>query len=309
MKISVIIPVYNSEKFLEKLLKSIFEQTYEDYEIIIVNDGSTDGSLDIINKYSRECLKCITIENSGPGIARKVGFELATGELLFFVDSDDFIPNTNALERINQIYNQYKFDILFFNFIRKNNGKEKNTNMFFNNNMKEGLYSSKYLNKHQVEGALWGKVFVSSKMNIECFCNYNNFEDYYTTYKYLNNCENFYYTKEIFYYANRDNENSISKKKDIKKIYDTVNLLKLTYNNTYYKSIFSKIIYSYYLYARRLLDKVTGTSQVKKQHINKVKELKAYFNLITVFKGRFKIKQFLIYIYYMFCDFIKNIKY
>ena len=65
-KISLIIPVYNSEKFLRKLLNSILDQTYNNYEIVIVNDGSTDDSINIIEKYMKnnKKIKCITIENS-----------------------------------------------------------------------------------------------------------------------------------------------------------------------------------------------------------------------------------------------------
>lgn len=74
MKFSIIIPVYNSEKYIDRLLTSIKKQTFQDYELIIVNDGSTDNSLDILQKYKQNYmnLKIYTKNNEGPGIARKV---------------------------------------------------------------------------------------------------------------------------------------------------------------------------------------------------------------------------------------------
>lgn len=302
LKISVIIPVYNSEKFLERLLESITQQTYKNYEIIIVNDGSTDRSLEIIDKYNSDNLKCITINNSGPGVARKMGFELATGELLFFIDSDDMLPNKNVFEKIVRIYHNNEFDILFFNFIQKRRERQKKSNTFEKSNMKEGLYNSEYLKKHAVGGALWEKVFVKSKMKLEYFCDSKNYEDYYTTYLYFNDCKNFYYTKEIFYYADRDNENSISKKIDATKIKDTVNLIKITYEKTNYKFIFSKIMYYYYMGHRRKIDRKKVFLDEKEETIRKLKELKKYFDFKTLIKMRLPIKEYFKYIYYEIKD-------
>jgi glycosyltransferase involved in cell wall biosynthesis len=92
-KISVIVPVFNTEKFLSKCLDSILNQSYKNLEIIIVNDGSTDKSKDICLKYAETDNRVIFIDkdNSGIGSARNTGIEVATGEFLSFVDSDDYI--------------------------------------------------------------------------------------------------------------------------------------------------------------------------------------------------------------------------
>ena len=93
-KISVIIPVYNTEKYLETCLDSIINQTYKNLEIIIINDGSTDSSLEICNKYKKidKRIKLITGENKGQSVARNIGIKSATGSYIHFMDSDDFIP-------------------------------------------------------------------------------------------------------------------------------------------------------------------------------------------------------------------------
>ena len=96
MKVSLIIPVYNVRDYLRKCLDSVAAQTYEDLEVIIVNDGSTDDSLEIALEYTSKYphFRCYTIENRGLGGARNYGMEYATGEYIMFLDSDDYIaPN------------------------------------------------------------------------------------------------------------------------------------------------------------------------------------------------------------------------
>ena len=92
-KISVIIPVYNAEKYLGQCLDSLIGQTFSDFEIICVNDGSNDSSLDILNSYADKCdkIKIINIENSGPGPARNKGLDIASGDYITFVDADDWV--------------------------------------------------------------------------------------------------------------------------------------------------------------------------------------------------------------------------
>ncbi len=92
-KISVIVPVYNSEKYLPKCLDSLINQTFNDIEIICVNDGSTDASAEILNHYAEKYdkIKIITQRNQGLSSARNKGIEAACGEYISFVDSDDFV--------------------------------------------------------------------------------------------------------------------------------------------------------------------------------------------------------------------------
>lgn len=93
MKISVIVPVYNAEKYLEKCILSVIEQTYSDWELILVDDGSVDSSFEIIKKYEEADarIKSINKDNSGPGSARNSGIQLASGDYVVFLDSDDYL--------------------------------------------------------------------------------------------------------------------------------------------------------------------------------------------------------------------------
>lgn len=93
MKVSIIIPIYNSEKYLKQCLESIINQTYKNIEIICINDGSTDNSEKIIKDYlkTNKNITYLKQPNAGQSIARNKGLEKATGDFILFVDSDDFI--------------------------------------------------------------------------------------------------------------------------------------------------------------------------------------------------------------------------
>ncbi|MDY3206012.1 glycosyltransferase family 2 protein [Clostridium baratii] len=102
-KLSVIIPVYNVEEYLVETLDSVVNQTMDNYEIILVNDGSTDNSQSIIDDYAKRYENIVSIyqENSGPGKARNKGIDVSRGEYIIFVDSDDIIPRDALLKRYN----------------------------------------------------------------------------------------------------------------------------------------------------------------------------------------------------------------
>lgn len=92
--ISVIIPLYNKENSIEKTIYSVLEQTYENFEVIVVNDGSTDNSLDIIKSIKSDKIRIITQKNSGVSAARNRGIDEAKGDWIVFLDADDYmLPN------------------------------------------------------------------------------------------------------------------------------------------------------------------------------------------------------------------------
>ena len=97
--ISITIPIYNVSKYLPKCLNSIFGQDFKDFEVICVNDGSTDSSLNILKEFSKiyPNLKIITQKNQGLSVARNTGMEQAQGEYIMFVDADDFLCSKSAL--------------------------------------------------------------------------------------------------------------------------------------------------------------------------------------------------------------------
>lgn len=114
-KISIIVPVYNSSKYLNKCLDSLINQSLNDIEIIMVNDGSTDDSESIIKKYQKKDkrVKLINKENGGQASARNLGLEEASGEYISFVDSDDYV-DINLCKDAYQVAMRDKYDIVVF---------------------------------------------------------------------------------------------------------------------------------------------------------------------------------------------------
>ncbi len=105
-KISVVIPLYNKGFIISATLQSVLAQTFTDFEIVIINDGSTDNGVEIISKFQNSRIKLIQQENKGAATARNLGIEKAKGELIAFLDADDYwFPN--HLEEIVRLYNDY----------------------------------------------------------------------------------------------------------------------------------------------------------------------------------------------------------
>ena len=101
-KLSIIIPCYNTEKYINKCLDSVLNSTLKDIEVIIINDGSKDSTLDIIKSYKDKRIIIIDKENDGVAMARNDGIKKATGEYITFIDSDDYIEPTMYEEMYNK---------------------------------------------------------------------------------------------------------------------------------------------------------------------------------------------------------------
>lgn len=120
-KVTIIMPVYNAEKFLEKCLMSILEQTFQDWELIIVNDDSTDASLQIINRYinlreGKGRLRLINKINEGVSVARNVAIHQANGDYLYFCDGDDLLA-PSAIEMLVNTMERFKASLVRADYI------------------------------------------------------------------------------------------------------------------------------------------------------------------------------------------------
>ena len=119
--VSIIVPIYNSEKYIERCIKSILNQTYKNFELILINDGSTDKSIDILNKYKKIDKRISIIDKKNEGVAktRNLGIQKAKGKYVMFIDNDDFI-NKNYVETYYKIIKEKKLDIVIGGYERVN---------------------------------------------------------------------------------------------------------------------------------------------------------------------------------------------
>ena len=132
-KISVIVPVYNTGKYLRKCFDSIVNQSYHDFTVIVVNDGSTDNSLEIIKEYDKKypsLFKIYNIENSGRANARNYGLSRVKTEFFTFIDSDDYIDENTFLNFMQEV--DKETDVVVCNAVRVINGNENNVLKFYN---------------------------------------------------------------------------------------------------------------------------------------------------------------------------------
>jgi glycosyltransferase involved in cell wall biosynthesis len=162
-KISVIIPVYNVEAYLKECLDSIISQDLDDIEIICVNDGSTDGSLSILERYAEKDERIIIInqQNSGPSPTRNKGLEIAQGEYIFIPDSDDYLLTSNALSLLYTTASQYDLDIVSFDF-RTVGGEEQE----YRAKHKTGITDGKcFLQNGTTDVMVWCKFYKRAYLN------------------------------------------------------------------------------------------------------------------------------------------------
>lgn len=168
MKLSVIVPVYNTENYLDKCLKSILNQSYQNIEVIIINDGSTDNSEEIINNYKEQYPdKIISIneENHGQAYSRNKGLEIASGKLISFVDSDDYIEPDMFKKMIDVLESENSDMVICDMYYEKNSKKEKVSGTDF-----ENIYESIV--------SVCNKIFKKTIINNQKFIENMWYEDY-----------------------------------------------------------------------------------------------------------------------------------
>lgn len=176
VKISVIVPVYNTSKYLDKCLSSLVNQTIKDIEIIVINDGSTDDSLDIIKIFKKKYNNIILIDqkNMGISISRNNALDIARGEFIGFVDSDDYVSNDMYEKLYNNIKNNNS-DIAVCNYINfipdDNSFFNQDINMNGNTNLCEMpslLYDIDYAPWNKLyKKSLWDDVRFPEKLKYE----------------------------------------------------------------------------------------------------------------------------------------------
>lgn len=226
---SVMIPVYNVENYLDECMRSVIEQTFSDYEIILIDDGSTDCSGVICDRYCKmygDFIKVIHKENQGLFAARRTGINLACGEFGIFLDSDDYLE-LNCLENIHRLIEKHSgAKVILYNIAYKYEetgeiieGKRLfPEEMIFESNNKKKLYEemiSSYSLNNLVLKCIDLKILKSDSTDYSKYYSNSHGEDLIQSLYPITNAEKIVYTGQVFYNY-RINVRSMTSKVDLK---------------------------------------------------------------------------------------------
>lgn len=280
-KISVIVPVYNAEKYLEKCLDSLVNQTLKDIEIIVVNDGSTDGSEKILSKYKNK-IKIIHQKNSGVASARNNGMSVARGEYIAFVDSDDWVDKDMFL-KLYQKAKANDMDVVECNFKYVFNNYEKNGVIDLKNDINNYDNIKKYfVNMFPV---IWNKIYKKDILKNITFKDGVWAEDVEFLYRILPNIKTIgIISDKLYYYYQREMSESRHFDKRIYNYIDNFNGIVEYYKESnlydkYYKELeycYVRYIYATFIKSATKFDTKEFNRAVKKATLNVKKNFPKY---------------------------------
>lgn len=322
-KVSVIVPIYNSEKYLKVCVDSILKQTYSNLQIILINDGSTDQSWNICKEVQKKDKRIIikTQSNSGVSAARNKGISIANGSWIMFVDPDDVL-DVNIINILMSKVNT-NLDIISCACYGFTSKEDKRVNHFFNGNRlftfnKNDLYlqllNPEYGQKGPVDTAIgvpWGKLYRTSfikdnnlKFDLKLRRMQDNLFNMYAFY-YARNI--YYIDKPLYFYRLNNITNYVQKhRNDLQKIFepvvrarmDCINKLDLKSNSKIYEFYLKETAVVYFGILNNIL--MVNNNSVKLDIANQLK-LRPYFgclferkNLNKIKDKKIKIKLFLI---------------
>ena len=203
-KISVIIPIYNAENYLNRCLESIIQQTYKDLEVILIDDGSKDNSGKICDEYKNKDNRLIVIHKKNGGVcsARNVGLSIATGDYVCFMDADDFI-DLDMYKRLINIIAKEEVDIVICGFANEILAgvfqpycKEKMECVFNRYQMINNLLQNKYYSC-SVNDKIFRKEIVNEQYFNE---NITHYEDLLYLYQVMKKCKSAVFVSDVYYY-------------------------------------------------------------------------------------------------------------
>lgn len=218
--ISIIVPIYNVEKYLNQCIQSIVKQTYKNLEIILIDDGSTDKSPELCDEWATndKRIKVIHQKNQGAAMAKNQGLESATGELIAFVDSDDCIK-IDMYERLYKLLKEKQCDIVECGYqcFENNITDEKITKnrLEICNNEKAIEY---LIDNSLMKQVVWNKLYRKEVIGDIRFPKGRYIDDEFWTYKVLNEATRVCITNEKMYYYRQHNSSIMGRQYNVKRL-------------------------------------------------------------------------------------------
>lgn len=217
IKVSVIIPCYNAEKYLKKSLDIILADKLKEIEIILINDGSTDNTLKLMKEYAKKYsqIKIITQKNAGQGKARNKGIKASLGKYIMFIDIDDFLVK-DAISKFYEVAEKQKSDYVYCNFYKHNGLNDIIEKNFYTKNQNKNALLANF--------APWGKLIAKKLIKDTNFSFYEGkiFEDIAVIPLLAAQAQNPYYLNEALYFYNLDNNSSTIRTEEYNSKYEDI---------------------------------------------------------------------------------------
>lgn len=289
-KISIIVPVYNTAAYVSKCIDSLIEQTYQNKEIILIDDGSTDESGRICDAYAARHPQMIFVihqENAGLSGARNKGIALSTGEYLSFIDSDDYI-HPEMLSTCYSLIEKYHADMATVEMcvVKTDNSRYSRVSSEFefcwdNTEALIELNSYRYLHKSVCTGVYTKSVFNGLEFPLGKIC-----EDNWLLYQIIAKCRKIAYSsKPMYYYFQRPN--SISRSKEISLIPLEIAQNQLTFFQKYYPDILFAAETDYVFESISIYSAYARTGQICNKELQRKLQGSAKCFLPSVLKNRY----------------------
>lgn len=266
-KVSVIVPVYNVEKYLNKCIDSLINQSLKDIEIIIVNDSSPDNCQAIIDTYQKNypnLIKSFIKENGGQGSARNYGLDYASGEYISFVDSDDWL-DLDMLEKMYNLAIKDNSDIVICDMM---DYYEDGSKKFFNCTQYDSVY--------KVTPSACNKIFKREIINNIRFLNGLWYEDFNFTTKILLNNPKISTISNLYYNCHSRKVSTMNNNNAIKNL-DIITIIEDLKDYAYKNNLFNDNLFEYLIFDHILITSINRVTNQKSKDKNKViRELRNY---------------------------------
>ena len=319
--ISIIVPVYNVKKYLEKCIISILNQTYKNLEIILIDDGSTDGSSEICDKLKEKDKRILVIhkENKGVSTARNEGLKIATGDYIGFVDSDDFLEKDMYSNMINRIENDNTKMVICNAYLEDENGvqtkkfKSDSPNIIDSHELMDRI-----MEDYVVQGYMWNKLYERSLIYndknyyLKFDTNISNLEDRLFNLELIDKNKKFnvsFLNEKLYHYIQRESS-AIHRRYNDKyftKFYAEIKEIEILSRNNFSTNEVKAMFVIEYVRSKNKISIINGTSNVLEdrlildsvnKYINEVKinklpsnKLKIKYIVATKLPWIYKIKQ------------------
>ena len=242
-KVSVIIPVHNSSKYLKKCLDSVLKQTYKNIEVICIENGSKDNSLEILKQY--KTIKTYSLKESGISLARNYGIEKAKGDYLYFLDSDDYIKE-NLIEKLVKKLEKDKSDLCYAKYysVYEDNKKLEKTDMYTFDTLDKKEIINNLHNINLGAPKLYKKEIITN--NDVTFPLNTKYEDVYFVLKYIYFSNKISMVNEyLYYYVIHDNSETTTMDKKVFDIFKIVKLCEKIYSKKEIENTVVKLLTIY----------------------------------------------------------------